>query len=102
MLKGVTSVGALTAVFIFGLTLGAPAQMMCSPGQQSQGAAMGGMCSMIGQAAPDHSTADKPAQKPEQSAMCPCCRNMGMMPGGMGGGGMQQNTPGMEGPKPQQ
>ena len=83
----------------------ASAQMMCGAGQQAQAStpAQGGMmCGAMGQAA-DDPMADKPAQKPQASGMCPCCRNMAMMRGGMGGmggGGMQHhNMPGMEMPK---
>jgi hypothetical protein len=35
--------------------------------------------------------ADQPAQSQQPSGMCPCCRNMAMMRGGMGG--MQQPAP---------
>ena len=62
------------------------------------------MCGGMGAAAQDDPMADKPAQKPQQqSGMCPCCKNMAMMRGGMGGGMMQQHhgMPGMEPPKPQ-
>ena len=57
------------------------------------------MCGSMGQAQ-DDPMADKPAQKQQQSGMCPCCRNMAMMRGGMMGGGMQHpDMPGMEKPK---
>ena len=55
------------------------------------------MCGGKGAAAQDDPMADKPAQKPQASGMCPCCGRMAMMRGGMGG--MQHNMPGMEPPK---
>jgi hypothetical protein len=93
----------LTAGFLalFGAAQTAEAQM-CGQGQQaqlssqasSQASSSGGMmCGMMGQAA-DDPMADKPAQKPQQAGMCPCCRNMAMMRGGM-----MRNMPGMETPK---
>ena len=91
---------------LFGAILTVPATaQMCGPGQQVQAStpAQGGMmCGMIGKAE-DDPMADKPAQKPQASGMCPCCRNMAMMRGGMmQGGGMQHhNMPGMEMPKQQ-
>jgi hypothetical protein len=36
-------------------------------------------------AAADDAKADKPAQKPQAMGMCPCCKNMAMMRGGMMG-----------------
>jgi hypothetical protein len=74
---------------------------MCgAPGQQTQASApaQGGM--MCGAAAQDDPMADKPAQKPQASGMCPCCGRMAMM---RGGGMMQQHhgMPGMEPPKQQ-
>ena len=59
------------------------------------------MCGGMGAAAQDDPMADKPAQKQQQSGMCPCCRNMAMMRGGQSGGGMQHDMPGMEPPKQQ-
>jgi hypothetical protein len=57
------------------------------------------MCGGMTQAA-DDPTADKPAQKSQARGMCPCCRNMAMMRGGMGGRMMQHhNMPGMDQPK---
>jgi hypothetical protein len=88
------------ALALFGLVQPAQAQM-CGPGQQAQASTPSGgmMCGMMGQAA-DDPMADKPAQKPQQSGMCSCCRNMTMMRGGMGG--MQHhNMPGMDMPKQQ-
>ena len=87
-----------SALALFGFAQPAEAQM-CGPGQQAQAPTSGGMmCGMTGQAA-DDPMADKPAQKPQQSGMCPCCRNMAMM---RGGGMMQQhNMPGIEMPKQQ-
>ena len=88
------------ALALFGLVQPAQAQM-CGPGQQAQASTPSGgmMCGMMGQAA-DDPMAEKPAQKPQQSGMCPCCRNMAMMRGGMGG--MQHhNMPGMDIPKQQ-
>jgi hypothetical protein len=92
-----TLVLAAGAFALWGFTLPAHAQM-CGPGQQAQASSSGGMmCGMMGQAAEDP-MADKPAQKPQQSTMCPCCRNMAMMRGGM----MQHhNMPGMDAPKQQ-
>ena len=97
----VLSVGVL-ALFAAAMATPASAQM-CGPGQQAQAstpAQSGGMCGM-GQATADDPMADKPAQKPQASGMCPCCGKMAMMKGGMmGGGGMQHhNMPGMEMPK---
>jgi hypothetical protein len=91
------------ALFGFGLTIPASAQM-CGGSQQAQASTpgQGGMCGM-GQPA-DDPMADKPAQKPQAGGMmCPCCKNMAMMRGGSGmGGGMQHhNMPGMDMPKPQ-
>jgi hypothetical protein len=91
------SIGAL-ALFGVGLTVPAPAQMMCSPGQQAQASSPSGMmCGGAMGAAVDDPMADKPAQKPQASGMCPCCRNMAMMKGGMMGG--QKDMPGMQMPK---
>lgn len=92
-----------SAFAMFTLALSVPVNaQMCGPGQQSQAstpAQGGGMCGM-GQAA-DDPMADKPAQAPKASGMCPCCKNMAMMRGGMGGGGGMQhhNMPGMDMPK---
>jgi len=100
MNKTVLAVGTLA---LLGFAQPATAQM-CGPGQQAQATAgtSGGMCAM-GQAAVDDPMADKPAQsQPRSGNMCPCCRNMAMMRGGMGGGGMQHhNMPSMDMPKPQ-
>jgi hypothetical protein len=97
---------AVGAFALFGLVQPASAQM-CGGGQQAQaqtqapgGMMSGGMCGMMGKQA-DDPMADKPAAKQQQSGMCPCCRNMAMMRGGMGGGGMQHDMPGMEPPKQQ-
>ena len=88
----------------------ASAQMMCGPAQQAQapGAqgqytpAQGGMMCGAGTAAQDDPMADKPTQPQQGMGMCPCCRNMAMMRGGMGGmmgqqpaPQQQQNMPGM-------
>lgn len=93
MQKTLLSVGVM-ALFA-GLTIPAPAQMMCGPGQQAQMSSSGGM--MCG--APMGAAASKPegeTQKPQASGMCPCCKNMAMMKGGM----MQHhNMPGMDMPK---
>ena len=94
----------LGVVALFGAVLTVPVSaQMCGPGQQAQAStpAMGGMmCGAMGAAA-DDPMADKPAQKPQASGMCSCCKNMAMMKGGMmGGGGMQHhNMPGMDMPK---
>jgi len=93
----------LGALALFGLAAQpASAQMCGGSGQQAQAStAQGGMmCGGMGAAVGDP-MADKPAQKPQQqSGMCPCCRNMAMMRGGMGGG-MQHDMPGMGQPKQQ-
>ena len=94
-----------TTALILSLGTAVPvsAQMMCGSGQAGATASSGGMCApgTTGQApaaAPDAST-------PQQSSgMCPCCRNMAMMRGGQGGGGMNMpghSMPGMEMPKAQ-
>ena len=99
-----TPILALGVLALFGAVEPASAQM-CGGGQQqaqASGPMSGGMCGMMGTQA-DDPMADKPAQKPQQqSGMCPCCKNMAMMRGGMGGM-MQQHhgMPGMEPPKPQ-
>ena len=92
------SLGVL-ALFGVGLTVPASAQM-CSPGQQVQSstpAAGGMMCGGAMGAAVDDPMADKPAQTPQASGMCACCKNMAMMKGGMMGG--QKDMPGMQVPK---
>jgi hypothetical protein len=83
--------------------------MMCGGGQQARSSgntATTGMMCGAGQTA-DDPMAEKPAQQ-QSSGMCPCCRNMAMMRGGMGrgtgsgsmGGGMQHHDmPGMDAPK---
>jgi hypothetical protein len=60
----------------------------------------GMMCGGMGAAAQDDPMADKPAEKPKASGMCPCCGRMAMM---RGGGMMQQHhgMPAMEPPKQQ-
>ena len=96
-MRTLVAVGALA---LFGLVQPASAQM-CGGGQQQQaqapGGMSGGMCGMMGKQA-DDPMADKPAQKPQQSGMCPCCGKMAMR-GGMGG--MMQQHHGMEPPKQQ-
>ena len=104
-MRALLSAGALTLLFAT-----SPASaMMCGGGQQAQATGntvnTGMMCGAMG-AAQDDPMADKPAQTQRQSGMCPCCRNMAMMRGGMGGtgggmgGGMRHhNMPGMEAPK---
>ena len=94
----------LGALALFGLVQPASAQMCGAPGQQAQASTpaqggMGGgmMCGGM-KAAEDDPMADKPAQKPQASGMCPCCGRMAMMRGG-GMGGKQHNMPGMEQPK---
>jgi hypothetical protein len=74
----------LGALALFGFVQPASAQMCGAPGQQAQATtpAQGGMmCG--GAAAVDDPMADKPAQKPQRSGMCPCCGKMAMMRGGM-------------------
>lgn len=83
------------------LAVSAPASaQMCSPGQQAQssgGMSSGMMCGMMGQTA-DDPMADKKPEQTQRASMCPCCRNMAMMRGGMGG--MQHhNMPGMGMPR---
>ena len=96
----------VAAIALFGTAQPASA-MMCGGGQQQAQASgnavsSGMMCGAMG-AAQDDPMADKPAQKPQASGMCPCCRNMAMMRGGMmggGTGGMQHhNMPSMDMPK---
>ena len=94
----------LGALALFGLAQPASAQMCGAPGQQAQAStpSQGGMmCGGVGAAAQDDPMVDKPAQKPQASGMCPCCRNMAMMRGGQSGGGMQHDMPGMGQPKQQ-
>jgi hypothetical protein len=96
---------AAAGLALFGLAQPASA-MMCGGGAQAQSSpgntVTSGMMCGAAQAA-DDPMADKPAQRPQRSSgMCPCCRNMAMMRGGMGGmgGGMQhRNMPGMDMPK---
>lgn len=91
----VLSVGVLA---LFGVALASPASaQMCGGGQaQVSGNTMSsGMMCGASQAA-DDPMADKPAQAPTAGGMCPCCKNMAMMKGGMMGG---QKMPGMEMPK---
>ena len=92
---------AVGALALFGLAQPAIAQM-CGGGQQqaqSSSGMSGGMCGMMGKQ--DAPMADKPAQQPQQSGMCPCCKNMAMM---RDSGMMQQHQgmPGTEQPKQQQ
>ena len=98
MQKTLLSVGVM-ALFA-GLTLPAPAQMMCGPGQQAQASTAGGgmTCGApMGAAASDPMVAPG-TSKPQSSGMCACCRNMAMMRGGTMGG---HKDTGMEMPKPQ-
>jgi hypothetical protein len=83
---------AFGALALLGLVQPANAQM-CGPGPQTHASPSGGMMCGMMQQTPDDPMADKPAQKPEASGMCPCCKNMAMMRGGM----MQQHhdMPGM-------
>lgn len=88
-------------VALFGAALITPASaQMCGGGQQTQasGTTMtSGMMCGASQAA-DDPMADKPAEKPAAGGMmCPCCRNMAMMKGGMMGG--HKDMPGMDMPK---
>ena len=88
---------------LFGAALVTPASaQMCGGGQQAQTSGNTVTSSMMCGAsqAADDPMADKPAQAPKASGMCPCCKNMAMMKGGMGGG-MQHNMPGMDMPKAQ-
>lgn len=107
MHKTLLAVGTLTVLFGAALSIPAPAQMMCGPGQQAQAsspqAQSGGMmCGMMGQQAQNDPMTDKPAQQPQRSGMCPCCRNMAMMGGGMmQQPGQQPHTPEMRMPQQQ-
>ena len=97
MHKTLLSVGVMA---LFGAVLGTPASaQMCAPSQQAQAstAAAGGMmCGGAMGATADDPMADKPAEKPKASGMCPCCRNMAMM---RGGSTQHHNMPGMDMPK---
>ena len=85
------------ALAFFVLATPSSAQM-CGPGQQAQASSMGAMmCGAPMGAAASDPMADKPAQKPQASGMCPCCQRMSMMRGKPGG--MQHDMPGMEMPK---
>ena len=80
----------LGALALFGLVQPASAQMCGAAGQQAQAStpSQGGMmCGGMGAAAEDDPMADKPAAKPKQSGMCPCCGRMAMMRGSQGGMG---------------
>lgn len=93
-----TAVFYIGATALFGFVLAGPAAaQMCGGGQQAQAsssAQQGGMCGM---AQADDPMADKSAQTPKATGMCPCCKNMAMMKGGMMGG--QKDMPGMDMPK---
>jgi hypothetical protein len=88
---------AVSALAMVAAISPASAQMMCGPGQQAQasGQQQGGgmMCGMMGQRTAEDPMADKPEQKPQQSAMCGCCRNMAMMGGQHG---QHHQMPGMQ------
>jgi hypothetical protein len=91
---------AVGVLALFALAQPASAQMMCGGAQQPQASSATGGGMMCGgmnmsQPAPDP-MADPSAQKPQQSGMCPCCRNMAMM---RGGSMQHQNMPGMDMPK---
>jgi hypothetical protein len=87
------------ALALLGMAIPPAAAQMCAPGQQVQAttpAQWGSMmCGGMGAKAPDDPMADKPAEKPKMSGMCPCCSGMAMMRGG----GMQHEMP-MAKPKP--
>jgi hypothetical protein len=86
----------LGTLALLGFASPASAQMMCGPGQQAQASGQGGMmCGMMGAPQPK---VEGETQNPQQSGMCPCCRNMAMM---RGGGMQHHNMPGMETPKQQ-
>ena len=81
-----------------------PAAAMCGGmGQQAQSSTEAQRGMMCMRPAADDPMADKPAQPQQQSGMgmCPCCRNMAMMRGGMMHGGIQGDDPhkGMDMPK---
>jgi hypothetical protein len=68
----------------------APASAMCGGmgGQQAQTSGQGGTCGRPAQSTqaedPFGLKQSKPQQQPQQSGMmCPCCRGMAMMGGGM-------------------
>ena len=68
------------------LSLVPASAQMCGGGQQAQASSTQGGGMMCGRsAAADDAKADKPAQKPQAMGMCPCCKNMAMMRGGMMG-----------------
>ena len=99
-----TTVATFGILALFGAAIATPASaQMCGGGQQAQTSgntmSSGMMCGAT-QAA-DDPMADKPVQKPQANGMCACCGKMAMMRGGMGGGGMQHNMPGMDMPKAQ-
>lgn len=92
-MRTLATVGALA---LFSLVQPATAQMCGGPQQaQASAPAQGGMmCGGMMQQTQDDPMADKPAQKPQASGMCPCCRNMAMMRGGM----QHHDMPGMAPP----
>jgi len=87
---------------LFCAVLATPASAQMCGGKQAQTSAntmSSGMMCGAAQAA-DDPMADKPAQAPKASGMCPCCKNMAMMKGGTGGS-MHHDMPGMDTPKAQ-
>jgi hypothetical protein len=107
MHRSLLAIGALTALFGAALTSPASAHMMCGPGQQAQASSTqsqggGMMCGMMGRQAQDAPMAEKPTKPQQRTGMCPCCRNMAMMGGGMTGGQQhnpQHHMPGMQMPQ---
>ena len=103
---------ALTAT-VLSLAWAVPASaQMCgaapTTGSTASAPASGSMCGSMRPAATDPVTAPSPPSQGQVTGGCPCCRNMAMMQGGMGGmmgGGAQrpaapstpQPMPGMPG-----
>jgi hypothetical protein len=103
---------ALTAT-VLSLAWAVPAStQMCgaapATGSIASAPASGGMCGMMRPVATNPTTAPSTPSQAQATGGCPCCRNMAMMQGGMGGmmgGGAQrpaapstpQSMPGMPG-----
>jgi hypothetical protein len=107
MHKTFLATSALATLFAAALAMPAPAQMMCAPGQPAQASSpqqsAGMMCGMMGRQVQDNPMTQQPAQPQQRAGMCPCCRNMAMMGGGMMDGQQQnpQQTPGTQTPQQQ-
>ena len=90
---------ALTAT-VLSLAWAVPASaQMCgaapATGSTASAPTSSGMCGMMRPAATDPSTAPSTPPQGQAAGGCPCCRNMAMMQGGMGGmmGGGAQRPP---------